>query len=131
MILELTDQQQAFRAVVEKFAASVVAPRASAIDETGEFPADVIKAAAREGLLGVTIPKGWGGLGLDYVSYVIAIEAIAHASATVAASMVVHHSLVAELIAHAGRAPQKERWLRPLAKGDAIGAFALSEPEAG
>jgi acyl-CoA dehydrogenase len=131
VILELTDQQQAFRGAVETFAASVIAPRAAAIDESGEFPADVIKAAAREGLLGVTIPKAWGGLGRDYVSYVVAIEAIARASATVAASLVVHNSLVAELIAHAGRAPQKQRWLRLLAAGDAIGAFALSEPEAG
>jgi alkylation response protein AidB-like acyl-CoA dehydrogenase len=131
VILELTDQQQAFQSSVQRFAAAVVAPRASAIDESGEFPADVIKAAAGQGLLGVTIPKAWGGLGLDYVSYVIAIEAIAHASATVAASLVVHNSLVAELIAHAGRAPQKERWLRPLAAGGAIGAFALSEPDAG
>jgi alkylation response protein AidB-like acyl-CoA dehydrogenase len=131
VILELDDQQQTFRGSVEKFAATVVAPRAAAIDETGEFPADVIKAAAAEGLLGVTIPKAWGGLGLDYVSYVVAIEAVARASATAAASLVVHNSLVAELIAHAGRAPQKERWLRRLAAGEAIGAFALSEPEAG
>jgi alkylation response protein AidB-like acyl-CoA dehydrogenase len=131
VILELTDQQKAFQSSVQEFATATVAPRASAIDESGEFPTDVIKAAARQGLLGVTIPKAWGGLGLDYVSYVIAIEAIARASATVAASLVVHNSLVAELIAHAGRAPQKERWLRPLAAGEAIGAFALSEPEAG
>jgi alkylation response protein AidB-like acyl-CoA dehydrogenase len=131
VILELTDQQKAFQSSVQAFAANAVAPRAAAIDETGEFPADVITRAAQAGLLGVTIPKAWGGLGLDYVSYVVAIEAIARASATVAASLVVHNSLVAELIAHAGRAPQKERWLRRLAAGEAIGAFALSEPEAG
>jgi len=130
VILELTDQQKAFQASVQALATAVVAPRAAAVDESGEFPTDVIKAAARQGLLGVTIPKAWGGLGLDYVSYIIAIEAIARASATVAASLVVHNSLVAELIAHAGRAPQKERWLRLLAAGEAIGAFALSEPEA-
>jgi alkylation response protein AidB-like acyl-CoA dehydrogenase len=131
VILELTDQQRAFKSQVEEFAASVVAPRAAAIDESGEFPIDVVKGAAGRGLLGVTIPKAWGGLGLDYVSYVVAIEAIANASATVAASLVVHNSLVAELIAHAGRAKQKEQWLRPLAAGEAVGAFALSEPEAG
>jgi butyryl-CoA dehydrogenase len=131
VILELSDQQQAFQTATEEFARAVVAPRAAAIDESGEFPVDVIKAAAKRGLLGVTIPKPWGGLGLDYVSYAVAIEAIARASATVAASLVVHNSLVAELIAHAGRAPQKERWLRALASGDAVGAFALSEPEAG
>jgi butyryl-CoA dehydrogenase len=88
-------------------------------------------AAAGQGLLGVTIPKAWGGLGKDYVSYALAIEAIARASATVAVSLSVTNSLVAEVIAHAGRDPQRERWLRPLARGEAIGAFALSEPDAG
>ena len=131
MILDLTGEQQAFRSVIETFSRDVVAPRAAAIDETGEFPLDVIRAAAQRGLLGITIPKAWGGLGLDYVSYVVAIESLAQASATVAVSLVVHHSLVAELIAHAGRAKQKDEWLRLLASGRAIGAFALSEPDAG
>jgi alkylation response protein AidB-like acyl-CoA dehydrogenase len=131
MILELTPDQQAFKDSVEEFARTAVAPRAAAIDETGEFPVDVVRAAAAQGLLGVSLPKAWGGGGRDYVSYVLAIEAIARASATVAVSISVTHSLVAELIAHAGRAPQKERWLRRLASGDAIGAFSLSEPDAG
>ena len=116
---------------MEAFAREVVAPRAAAIDESGDFPTDVIRAAAAKGLAGVTISKNWGGLGLDYVSYVLAIEALAQASATVAVSLVVHNSLVAELLSHAGRAKQKEQWLRRLATGDAIGAFALSEPDAG
>ena len=68
MILELTDEQKRFQTSVQEFAAAAVAPRAAAIDESGEFPVDVIKAAAAVGLLGVTIPKAWGGLGLDYVS---------------------------------------------------------------
>jgi alkylation response protein AidB-like acyl-CoA dehydrogenase len=131
MILDLTPEQQAFKQSVETFAREVVAPRAAAIDESGEFPIDVIRAAAGRGLTGVTIPKSWGGLGLDYVSYVLAIEALAQASATVAVSLVVQNSLVAELLAHIGRAKQKEQWLRRLASGDAIGAFALSEPDAG
>ncbi len=131
MILDLTDRQKAFRDSVAEFAAAVVAPRAAAIDETGAFPTDVVREAARRGLLGITTPVAWGGLGLDYVSYALAIEAIARASASVAASLVVHHSLVSEVIAHAGRARQREEWLRPLASGDAIGAFALSEPDAG
>jgi butyryl-CoA dehydrogenase len=131
MHLELTPEQLAFRLSVDEFAREVVAPRAMAIDETGQFPLDVMRAAGARGLLGVTIPRVWGGAGLDYVSYALAIEAVARVSATVAASLSVTNSLVAELIAHAGRAPQKERWLRPLATGEAIGAFALSEPEAG
>lgn len=131
MVLDLTPEQRTFRSSIETFARDVVAPRAASIDETGEFPIEVIRAAAAKGLTGVTIPKSWGGLGLDYVSYTLAIEAIAQASATVAVSLVVHNSLVAELLAHAGRAKQKEQWLRRLATGDAIGAFALSEPDAG
>ena len=131
MILEPTDAQQAFRASVADFASTVVVPRAAAIDETGTFPSDVLRAAAERHLLGITVPQAWGGLGLDYLSYTLAIEAIARASATVAVSLVVQQSLVADLLAHAGRAAQKEEWLRPLAAGTAIGAFALSEADAG
>jgi alkylation response protein AidB-like acyl-CoA dehydrogenase len=131
MMLELTPEQRAFKQSIETFARDVVAPRASAIDESGAFPIDVFSAAAGLGLAGITISRNWGGLGLDHVSYVLAIEALAQASATVAVSLVVHNSLVAELLAHIGRAKQKEQWLRRLASGDAIGAFALSEPDAG
>src|SRR5258707_2364859 len=131
MHLELTPQQREFQARVERFAAEIVAPRAALIDKTGEYPSDVMHAAASEGLCGVTIPKAWGGLELDYVSYALAIEAIAKASATVAVALSVTNSLVAEVIAHAGKDAQRKRWLTPLARGEAIGAFALSEPEAG
>jgi alkylation response protein AidB-like acyl-CoA dehydrogenase len=131
MILDLTPAQREFKTSVEQFARSVVAPRAASIDETGEFPLDVMRAVGARGLLGATIPRAWGGAGLDYLHYVVAVEAIARASATVAVSMVVQNSLVAELLAHAGRAAQKEQWLRRLATGEVMGAFALSEPEAG
>lgn len=131
MILDLTAEQQEFRTAVEAFARERIEPRAADIDAAGEYPIDVIRAAAAQGLLGMAIPQAWGGLGRDYVSYVVAIEAIAQASATVAASLVVQNSLVGELVAHAGRARQKEQWLRPLASGTAIGAFALSEADAG
>src|SRR6185295_18711957 len=131
MILELTSEQQAFQQQAERFAREIVAQRAAGIDKSGEFPSDVMHAAASQGLLGVTIPKAWGGAGRDYVSYALAIEAIAKASATVAVALSVSNSLVAELIAHAGRDQQRERWLRKLAGGEALGAFALSEPDAG
>ena len=131
MILELTAEQEAFQQQAERFAREIVAQRAAGIDKSGEFPTDVMHAAASQGLLGVTIPKAWGGAGRDYVSYALAIEAIAKASATVAVSLSVSNSLVAELIAHAGRDGQRERWLRKLAGGEALGAFALSEPDAG
>ena len=131
MILELTPEQEAFKQTAERFARDVVALRAPAIDKSGEFPTDVMHVAAGYGLLGITIPTAWGGAGRDYVSYALAMEAIARASATVAVSLSVTNSLVAELIAHAGRDAQREQWLRRLASGSAIGAFALSEPDSG
>jgi butyryl-CoA dehydrogenase len=127
----LSPELTAFKASIEQFAREVVEPRAAAIDETGAFPSDVMKAAATLGLCGVTIPASRGGAGRDYLSYALAIEAIARASATVAACLVVTNSLVAELIAHASSTPVHESWLRRLARGEAIGAFALSEPGAG
>src|SRR5213082_1078501 len=131
MRLELTAEQTEFQQQIEAFARDVVAFRAAGIDKSGEFPTDVIHAAAQHGLCGVTIPKQWGGAGRDYVSYALAIEAIARAGATVAVALSVTNSLVAEVIAYAGRDQQRERWLRPLARGEAVGAFALSEPDAG
>ena len=80
MNFDLTPEQQAFKAQIEHFAREIVAPRAAAIDKSGEFPTDVMHAAAGHGLLGVTIPKAWGGAGRDYISYALAIEAIAKAS---------------------------------------------------
>src|SRR5580765_5831399 len=131
MDFTFTPEQLAFKDSIERFARDVIAPRAAAIDESSAFPADVLKAAAGLGLLGVTIPKAKGGAGRDYLSYVLAIEAVARASATVAVSLVVTNSLVSELIAHGATHALHEQWLRRLASGDAIGAFALSEPGAG
>ena len=129
MILELSSDQQAFKEHIERFARDAVAPRGAAIDESGQLPGDLVRAAAAEGLAGVTVPRAWGGAGRDYLSYTLAIEAIANASGSLAAALSMTN-LVADLVAHAGREPQKERWLRRLA-GGALGAFALSEPGAG
>ena len=131
MILDLTPEQLSFKDSIERFAREAIAPQAARIDESGEFPIDLIRASVAHGLTGVTIPAVWGGAGRDYVSYALAIEAVARASATVAGALVVTNSLVAELIAYAGSEPQKGRWLRALANGQALGAFALSEANAG
>lgn len=131
MRLEPTPEQLAFQQQVIEFAASVVAPQASAIDESGAFPREVIAAAARLGLLGVTIPADHGGAGRDYVSYALAVEALAAASAVIAVIAAVNNSLVAEPLAQFGTDAQKAGWLRRLASGDALGAFALSEEHAG
>jgi len=128
---DLSPEQIAFQQTAEQFARDVVEPRAAAIDESGAFPSDVMREAASRGLFGVTIPVERGGVGLDYLSYTLAIEAIARASATVAVSLVVTNSLVAELVAHVSSRPVHDWWLRRLARGEALGAFALSEPGAG
>ncbi len=131
MDFSLTPDQQSFKQTIEQFASGQVSPWADVIDKSGEFPAEVMAAAAKLGLYGVTIRREHGGAGRDYLSYALAVEAIAHASATVAVSLVVTNSLVAELIEHAAGNDLHRRWLRRLAAGETIGAFALSEPGAG
>jgi alkylation response protein AidB-like acyl-CoA dehydrogenase len=127
----LTADQQSFKQSIEQFARDSVEPWAASIDKTGEFPAHVIQAAAKLGLSGITIARENGGAGRDYLSYTLAIEAIARASATVAVSLVVTNSLVAELVEHVSSNGLHKSWLKRLATGQAIGAFALSEPGAG
>jgi butyryl-CoA dehydrogenase len=131
MILELTDTQKAFQQKVTEFAAARVAPAAASIDEQGTFPRALVAEAAKAGLMGVTIAAEWGGAGLDYVSYALAIEAVARASAVVAVIAAVNNSLVAEPLAQFGSDAQKQAWLNRLASGEALGAFALSEEFAG
>ena len=121
MRLELTDDQEAFRDTVRRFADQAGRPRAAQIDADDQFPRDLVRVAGARGLLGVTIPVD---AGRDYVSYALAIEAIATASATLA----VNNSLV---VAQFGTTAQRATWLRRLATGQAVGAFALSEPDAG
>ena len=131
MELETTAEQNTYQLQVAGFASSAVAPRAAEIDETGAFPRDLVASAARLGLMGVTIPVEWGGAGRDYVSYALAIEALARASSVVAVIAAVNNSLVAEPIAQFGSDAQKQAWLRNLACGAALGSFALSEEHAG
>jgi butyryl-CoA dehydrogenase len=131
MILEYTDQQKAFQQKIAAFSAEKVAPQAAAIDQSGAFPLALVKEAATLGLMGVTVGTGWGGAGLDYVSYVSGIEALARGSAVLAVIAAVNNSLVAEPIEHFGTDAQKQAWLKRLATGAALGAFALSEETAG
>ena len=131
MQLEVDAAQQAFRETVQAFAATVVAPAAAGIDERDAFPRDIIQAAAAQGLLGIPLAPEWGGGGRDYVSYVLALEALARASSVIAVIVSVNTSLVAEPIAKFGTDAQKQVWLPRLAKGETIGAFALSEEGAG
>ena len=131
MILECTDDQRAFQQEIAAFVARSVAPHAAAIDESARFPRELVTAAATLGLMGVTIRREHGGAGRDYVSYALAIEALARGSAVLAVIAAVHNSLVAEPIEQFGSDAQKEAWLPRLAAGGALGAFALSEEQAG
>ena len=131
MHLELTAEQEAFRSAVDRFARERVAPRASEIDESGHYPRDLVAEAAAQGLLGITISPEHGGLGRDHLSAALAVEAVAHASATLAVILVVANNLVAEVLARFGRPDQQSRWLPRLVTGQSIGVFALSEENAG
>jgi len=131
VILDLSPEQKNYQQDVSGFAATVVAPQAKTIDEQDTFPRDVIAAAAAKGLLGITVAPEWGGGGRDYVSYVLAVEALARASSVIAVIVSVNTSLVAEPIAKFGTEAQKQVWLPRLASGQTIGAFALSEEGAG
>jgi len=131
MDLDLSEAQLGFQQRIRQFAAGRVAPEAAAIDEQGVFPRALVAEMAALGLMGVTIPADWGGAGLDYISYALAIEAISAVSAVLAVIAAVNNSLVAEPLAEFGTTAQKQTWLRRLATGDSIGAFALSEEHAG
>src|SRR3990172_4863511 len=96
MDLELTSEARAFLDRVERFARERVAPEAAAIDETAVFPRALVAEAAAIGLMGVTLPPALGGAGHDYVTYALAVEAVARASATPSGALVVNNSLVDE-----------------------------------
>ena len=124
-------EQAAFLEQIEAFARDEVRPVAASIDETDEYPRGLVRRAGALGLCGVTLPADWGGAGRDMVTYALALEAVGRASATLAVILSVNNSLVASALLRSGSDAQKERWLRALASGEAIGAFALSEEEAG
>ena len=131
MGFDLTDEQRECRDTVRVFADQVVRPRAASVDDSDEFPRDIVADAGRRGLMGLIVPTEHGGGGRDYVSYALAIEAVSHASATVGVVLAVNNSLVADVVAHFGSEAQRAQWLERLATGDAVGGFALSEPDAG
>ncbi|RPH48597.1 MAG: acyl-CoA dehydrogenase [Desulfobacteraceae bacterium] len=127
----LTDEQIMIRDMVREFSRKVVAATAMKRDETKEFPSDNFEKMSELGLMGMMIPPQYGGAGTDTVSYVLALSEIAYSCASTAVVMSVHNSIVCESIYRYGTDDQKERHLRPLATGEIIGAFALTEPQAG
>ncbi len=131
MSFPLEPEHDDFQKVVRAFVEQAVAPHAAAYDEQEEFPTDVLLACGRQGYLGLPIPEEYGGAGADYLSYLLCIEELARVDPSVAITVEAHTSLVCNLLYHFGTEDQKQQWLRPLASGEKIGAFALTEPGAG
>jgi len=131
MLFRLTDEQLMIQSMVREFSRKVVAPNAAERDRTKEFPADNLKQMAKLGLLGMMVPPEYGGEGADTISYVLALSEIAYSCASTAVVMSVHNSIVCESILHFGTEEQKKKYLTKLTAGKMIGAFGLTEPEAG
>ncbi|MDI6855755.1 MAG: acyl-CoA dehydrogenase [Candidatus Thermoplasmatota archaeon] len=131
MIFSLTKEQEEFKNKVKAFAEEELFPIASIQDKKSEFPVQAMKRASELGLMGMCVPKEYGGLGLDHLSYVLAIEEISRACASSGVTISVNNSLVCTPIYKFGTEEQKKKYLTKLAKGEYLGAFALTEPNAG
>ncbi|WP_313694962.1 acyl-CoA dehydrogenase [Halorarum halobium] len=127
----LTTEQTQIRDMVAEFVDEEIAPRAAEIDETDEFPADLVEEMAELGLMGMPFPEEYGGAGLDYHSYAIGLEEISRGSGGLGTVVAAHTSLAGNMLHEFGDEPQKDEYLTPLAEGTDVGAFALSEAEAG
>ncbi|RLF76620.1 MAG: acyl-CoA dehydrogenase [Thermoplasmata archaeon] len=131
MSAEMSERWDMIRSAAREFAEREIKPFAREHDERGEFPWPVMKKIAEVGYLGALIPEEYGGSGLDAVSYLIIIEEISKVCASTGVITSVHNSLVAGPIMKYGTEVQKRKYLPQLAKGERIGAFAATEPEAG
>ncbi len=131
MDFRLTEEQELTRQTVREFAEKEIAPRAHELDETQQFPRDIMKKLGAMGMLGVLFPPEYGGAGLKYLDYILIIEELARVDGSVGLSVAAHNSLCSNHIFMAGSEEQKRRFLVPLAGGEKIGAWSLTEPTAG
>jgi len=131
MNLDLTEEQEMVRNHVREFAQNEIAPVAREYDEAEKFPREQLKGLGELGLLGMIIPEEYGGAGFDSVSYALALEEISKADSSVAVIVSVTNSVCCYPILSFGTEEQKQKYLIPLAKGEKLGAFCLSEPQAG
>lgn len=127
----LTREQELVRQMVREFAVNEVKPIAAEIDETERFPMENVKKMAELGMMGIPFPKELGGAGGDVLSYIITVEELSKVCGTTGVIVSAHTSLCASLLYENGTPAQKEKYLTPLAKGEKIGAFGLTEPGAG
>lgn len=131
MHIELNEEQKLLRAEVRRFAEEVVKPLAREIDESGTFPRESYQQAGEMGLAGVFVPEEHGGSGMDMLSYCLVIEEISRACGSTGVILSVNNSLVCDPLMRWCNDAQKEQWLKPLASGEKLGCFALTEPGAG
>ena len=131
MDLELTEEQKLVQKSVREFAESEVRPLAKEHDETGRFPRALFQKAAQLGLTGVPFPEKEGGAGFDYVAYTIVIEEISRCCASTGVILSVQNSLYGDPIHRYGTEEQKEKFLLPYTRGEKVGCYALTEPQAG
>jgi butyryl-CoA dehydrogenase len=131
MNFDLTDDQRAIQELCREFARDEVRPRAEEMDSKAEFPYDLVKKMAELGLLGLPFPEEYGGAGADTVSYALAVMEIARADASTAITLAAHVSLGSMPFALFGTEEQKQRYLVPLARGEMLWGFGLTEPQAG
>src|SRR5499433_2645230 len=131
MNFALTPEQQEVRALARDFAEREVAPVIHHFDETQEFPHEILTKLGATGLLGALVPEEYGGAALDYVSYALAVEELNRVDASVGITMWAHNSLCTNHITLFGSREQKARYLPRLAKGEALGAWGLTEPGSG
>ncbi len=127
----LSDEIEALRESVARFAADEIAPRAAMIDSSNSFPMDLWQKMGDLGLLGITVPEADGGVGMGYLAHCVAVEEISRASASVGLSYGAHSNLCVNQINRNGSAEQKSRYLPKLISGEHVGALAMSEPGAG
>ena len=127
----LNEEHHMIREMVREFAQKEIAPVAAEYDEKGTFPLPVIRKMGELGLMGIEIPEEYGGAGLDTLSYVIAMEEVAKADVATSTIMSVNNSLYGYGILRFGTEEQKQKFLTPVASGQAIGAYALTEPQSG
>jgi short/branched chain acyl-CoA dehydrogenase len=131
MNFDLTDEQKAIQQLCREFAREEVAPAAEALDADAAFPYDIVKKMAALGLMGLPFPEKYGGSGADTVSYALAVMEIARADASVAITMAAHVSLGSSPFYLFGTEEQKQKYLVPLARGEMLWGFGLTEPGAG
>jgi alkylation response protein AidB-like acyl-CoA dehydrogenase len=129
--LKLTEEQAMMRKMVKDFAREEITPVISRMEEKDEFPRDFVSKMAEVGLMGIPVPEEYGGAGASFLSYILAIEQIAKVSAAVSVILAVHTSVCTIPILKYGTKEQKQKYVTRLARGEYVGAFALTEPHAG